>query len=159
MVLLPLPPNGGTLKVFLPPEEALPLPQSVIIQQQQALQQPMAVVCPPPPTPAPLICPAPPPAPIPDWGTEFNKIGQYMVIIQNLLASNTPDEALVQINNLRTKYPTFTYLRFLEASAYIVKRNFSRARPILEQALKNFPDDALGQQMLRDLDGSISTPK
>lgn len=149
IVLLPLPPEGGNLKVFMPPEETLPAPQIVP-------SPPVAVVCPPAPQAKPLICPAAPLVPPPDYGAEFNKIGQAMVGIQNLLGSNAPDEALAQISIIRTKYPTFSYLRFLEASAYIVKGNTARARTLLEQALKDFPDDTLGQQLFKELDGSNS---
>lgn len=149
IILLPLPPEGGTLKVFMPPEETPPLPVPLP-------SPPVAVVCPPAPQPKPLVCPAAPLPPLPDYGAEFNKVGQAMVAIQNLLGNNSPDEALAQISIVRTKYPTFSYLRFLEASAYIVKGNTARARTLLEQALKDFPDDTLGQQLLKDLDGSNS---
>ncbi|MCX6128563.1 MAG: hypothetical protein NTX25_05785, partial [Proteobacteria bacterium] len=84
-------------------------------------------------------------------GIMANQVMRAVFDIQRLLLDNKADEALTRIQSLKDKYPGFSYLSFLEASSYAVKRDFSKAKEIAEATLKEFPDDESAQAFLKDL--------
>jgi hypothetical protein len=85
-------------------------------------------------------------------GAIANQIMRAVFDVQRLLLDNKADEALTRIQSLKDKYLGFSYLSFLEASCYAVKRDFSKAKEIAEATLKEFPDDESARSFLKDLD-------
>ncbi len=83
-----------------------------------------------------------------DFGQEANRVAQAIIEIQNLLVEKRADEALVKIQIVRDRLPGFSYLRFLEASCFVVKNDLTKAKVLAEQALLEFPNDEVGWEFM-----------
>lgn len=86
-----------------------------------------------------------------DPASAFNQIAQAIMEIQRLLAQKEPDLALSQIQTLRAQHPQFSYIRFLEASCYLLKSDLDKAKEIATFALKEFPNDPVGNAFVETL--------
>lgn len=82
---------------------------------------------------------------------DINAVARSIIQVQSLLVEKRPDEALARIQALRERYPSFSYLRFLEASCFVLKNDLPKARDLVSLALKDFPDDAVARQFMADL--------
>lgn len=72
---------------------------------------------------------------------------------QRLLARQQPQEALRVIEELKASYPQLNYLKFLQASAWMVMGEREQAKMALKEALKDFPSDEAGLELLKSLEG------
>ncbi len=86
-----------------------------------------------------------------DLGQELNQATQAIVEIQQLIAEKRPDEALNHILVLRARQPRFTYLQFLEASCFFLKGDMDRSKELVQQALRQFPNDSTGLAFAKQL--------
>lgn len=121
VVLLPVPSNNATLKVRLPRESGN------LDGESRSKGDPK------------------------DFGREANRVAMAVVEIQSLLVEGRSSEALTKIQIVWDRYPGFSYLRFLEASCFVVKGDIERARSLVEAALEEFPDDLTGREFLAQL--------
>ena len=80
-----------------------------------------------------------------------NQIAQSIIEIQNLLMEERADEALARIQTMREHYPSFSYIGFLEASCFVMKRDYVKARDVAERTLKEFPNDKSGRLFIDQL--------
>ncbi|MEY4065536.1 MAG: hypothetical protein RIR26_1744 [Pseudomonadota bacterium] len=86
-----------------------------------------------------------------------NEVAKSIIEVQSLLAERRADEALIKIQNLREKFPDFTYLLFLEASCFVVKNELAKAQSLVEVAMKEFPNDISGAQFLKAIRSKVKT--
>ena len=86
-----------------------------------------------------------------DLSPEMNLTTQAVVEVQQLIAEKRPDEALSRITILRTRYPKFSYLLFLEASCLFLKEDIDRAKELVSAALREFPNDTAGIAFAKQL--------
>ena len=82
---------------------------------------------------------------------DVNRLAQNILWIQNLIVEGRVDDALIKIQDIRDKFKDLSYVRFLEASAYLAKGQVGKAQETCEAALKDFPDDEVGRQFLKQL--------
>ncbi len=82
---------------------------------------------------------------------DVNMLLQSIIEIQSLLAEARPDEALIKLSIIQKARPDLSYLVFLEASCYVMKRDFEKAKGLTQRALKEFPNDQAGQALLGQL--------
>lgn len=82
---------------------------------------------------------------------DANKIAQSVIEIQSLIMEKRAEEALSKIQLVQENFPGFSYLRFLEASCFLIKNDVSRARELTSLAMQEFPDDRSGKQFLEEL--------
>ena len=77
--------------------------------------------------------------------------------IQILLSTNKSKEALTKVEEIQVKYPKVSHLKFLKASCLVVQGERAKARVILSEALKEFPDNENAKQLLQSLSRQTST--
>lgn len=94
-----------------------------------------------------------------DLGLELNQMAQAIVEIQQLIAGKHPDDALTRIMVLRSRYPNFHYLRFLEASCFFLKEDLPRAKDLVEEALRDFPNDTAGRAFAKQMGVKLVDPQ
>lgn len=135
VVLLPVVPNVGSFKIRLP-KEAAPEPAPVATDTKRNEEEIRT-----------------------EKGRDANKVARELFEIQMLLIEKRADEALIKVQLMRNRLPSFTYLMFLEASCFFVKRDFARAKSVAESALREFPDDVAGRQFLQAISDPGKTSK
>lgn len=86
----------------------------------------------------------------------FNELLIAINEVQARLALNKPKDALSLVESLQAKTPGVTYLDFLKASCYVVAGENSRAKALLEKALKEFPDNKQAQELYERLSKNAS---
>ncbi len=127
VILLPVPNKNGLMQ--------LKLPQQILSKEQTAVPEKCTVA-----NAANKLENSP--APLPDT----NIVVQAVIEVQLLLSKQLPDEALQKITVIKSLYPSFSYIRFLEASSYAMKNDKNRAKEIIALALRDFPNDESGRQ-------------
>jgi tetratricopeptide (TPR) repeat protein len=106
------------------------------------------------------------------WGSEWgqrhaDRSLQEVLIetarVQHLFASNNPQAALDRIDALEAKYPKIHALKFLKASCLLLLGEKERAKFVLEEALRAWPNNRAGLDLFKSLTGheyvSDSVPK
>lgn len=71
--------------------------------------------------------------------------------VQVSLASRKPYDALSKAESLISKYPDIVALKFLKASCLVALGRQREAKALLEQGLKEFPNDKYAKRMLQVL--------
>ena len=75
------------------------------------------------------------------YNQEMTQILGEVYKVQKLIHENKKQDALVQVQRLKDKFPGLTYLSFLEASVYLVMGDKGKTKQLLEVALTNYPDN------------------
>ena len=88
-----------------------------------------------------------------------NKIAQNLVEIQQLMLEKRVDEALTKIQLVRSQFPDLSYLNFFEASCLAIKNEREKAIIMVEETLKDFPNDSVAKKFFSQLSENANNPK
>jgi hypothetical protein len=99
-----------------------------------------------------------------EWGQHYADRSLQDVLletarVQQLFAANNPQAALDRIETLQAKYPKIHTLKFLKASCLILLGEKERAKVVLEDALRAWPNNRAGLDLFRSLTGRAYTPE
>jgi hypothetical protein len=106
--------------------------------------------------------------PYQDWSGEFlasktnSQIGKILSEVSSIqvqLSKGQTKLALENIRILQQKNPGVTYLKFYEATCHYLLSNTSEAIAALKIALKDFPNDAQGKELLTTLESNRNIQK
>lgn len=78
---------------------------------------------------------------------DLNAVTSSLVEVQQMLLNRQTDEALARIQSIRESYPGLTYIKFLEASCYLLKGDNPKALALTESGLQDFPNDVNGKSL------------
>lgn len=82
---------------------------------------------------------------------QMNKLLSDFNQAQMLLAERHVGEALRLADDLLVRYPSVTHLKFFKASCLVVDGRRDEAKHLLEEGLREFPDDEIGRKLYRSL--------
>ncbi len=98
--------------------------------------------------------------PLDTWASDYQKKVNSRVIteilsgindVQSKIADKNIGQALEAVNALKSKHPDVVYIDFLKASCLVLAGDNQKAIGILDNALKEFPDNAPAQKLYKRL--------
>jgi predicted Zn-dependent protease len=95
----------------------------------------------------------------PEFDSSVNQLISDINEAQILLLRSQGAEALARVEELQSRYPRVSYLRFLKASCLLVTGANDRAKAALESALHDFPNNAAGLALYQQLSHGVDQRK